>query len=785
MTVTRKASRRRGLPLLVGAVLLASATGFAIASLRAHADDRRQTQVLLAELRGDVQAHTAAVWKVLAGDALAPPAQSVETLAGLIGGRFEDLALLDPAEPLLLGLMRSFGDYELAAVGVLSGPDEPATPDASVRSMRDASAALAALIGQADSSYRQAAEATSTAADIGTTTLLVSAAVLLVLLFRRAERARRTALLLTHEQRVLRYSEERFRALVQHSSDMVTVINLAGVIRYQSSSAEPLLGHRGIDLKGRSWASLLHPDDASRAVDLLEACAEQRPWPGPIEWRIQNAAGGWLALETTVTNLINEPSVQGIVLNSRDVGERQELQSRLAYQAFHDGLTGLPNRAQFLNALQAALRRGHRRGAAVAVLLLDLDQFKNVNDSLGHAAGDKLLVGVAARLRDSLRGEDMAARLAGDEFVVLIEDPDGAEAAARVAARIAASLRQPFAIMGKTVFTSASIGIVYRSETANPEELLRDADVAMYRAKAAGEHGFVLFEPAMHAAAVERLQDETDLRQAVADGDFTLAYQPILEIATGQAVGVEALLRWRHPRHGDISPSRFIPIAEETGLIHAIGWWVIETAATQLHDWRLRDPRLASLQMSVNLSARQLGDPELPDRLADLLTRLDLPPAAFVLEMTEGAFSLPDASGAAMLGTLRRMGVRIAIDDFGTGYSTLGRLRELPVDIIKIDQSFVAGLGQPADSAIVRSLVDLARALDLTSVAEGVETDAQLAILRELGCGAAQGYLLGRPSPAEVAVGMLLPAAGWSDGNGTMPRPAPAALVPGDLPAGG
>ena len=760
MNGTRARGWRGVATILAAAVALAAATGFAIASLRAHADGRREAQVQLAGLRADVEAHSGHVWQLLAGAGADASTDEVDALGARIADRFDALAIVDPGEPILLALTRAYGNYELAAGEILARERRGSqSAKGAVQAMRDASGTLATLIGQADGSYRAVATTTSTAANLGTTTILVSAAVLLVLLFRRAERAHRMALLLSHEQRVLRYSEERFRSLVQHSTDMVTVIDPSGVVRYQSPSAERLLGLPSAELVGRSWSSMLHSDDHARATDMLEASAERLPVPGPIEWRVQRADGGWLHLETAITDLVGEPSVRGIVLNSRDVGERHELQQRLSYQAFHDALTGLPNRAQFMEGVQAALRRGQRRETSVAVLLLDLDRFKTVNDSLGHAAGDELLVGVAGRLRGALRGEDMAARLAGDEFVVLIEDPGGAEDAARVAERIGASLRQPFSIMGKTVFTSASIGIVYRADWAEPEELLRDADVAMYRAKAAGEHGYVLFEPAMHEAAVRRLQDETDLRAAVADGDLSLAYQPILDLDSGLPIGVEALLRWRHPRHGDIPPARFIPIAEETGLIHAIGWWVIETATTQLKAWRALDPRLGALEMSINLSARQLHDPELPGRVGGLLSQLELPPSAVVMEVTEGAFSPPADPGAAALGALRGLGVRIAIDDFGTGYSALGRLRQLPVDIIKIDRSFVAGVEQPDAAAMVHTLIELARALRLGCVAEGVETDGQLRVLRELGCSAAQGYLLGRPAPADQVIGELLATA--------------------------
>lgn len=754
---TPRKRRGAGLPLLVGAILLAGATAYAIASLRAHADERREAQVLLGALHAGVQAHTAAVWETVSAGQVGASAAQLNALRTDVDAGFDELAAVDPGEPVLLALIRAFGEYELAASDVLASlvaPDPGAT--GAVRAMQVNSSTLAGLIDQADGSYEASARATSSAADIGTTTTLVSSAILLALLFRRSERARRTAVLLAHEQRVLRYSEERFRALVQRSTDMTTVIDLAGIVRYQSPSGQRMLGLRPVELIGRSWPSLLHAEDVPRAAELLEACAAGRTSDEPIKWRLGRADGGWLDLETTVSNLLDEPSVQGIVLNSRDVGERRDLERRLFHQAFHDDLTGLPNRARFMEDLRAALARAHRRGNQVAVLLLDLDRFKNVNDSLGHAAGDELLAGVAERLRASLRSGDMAARLAGDEFVILMEDVAGPEDAAHLAGRIAASLRRPFSVAGQIVFTSGSIGIVCRGESADPEELLRDADVAMYRAKSTNEHGFALFEPTMHAAAVERLQLETDLRQAVTSSQISLVYQPIKELAGGRVIAVEALARWRHPHHGDIAPARFIPIAEETGMIGALGWWVIETAATQLHDWRQLDPRLADLQMSVNLSARQLHDAELPSRLAQLVDRLGLTPSSFVLEITEGAFSGPAAAGALALDALRRLGFRIAIDDFGTGYSTLGRLQYLPVDIVKIDRSFMQELDGTAEPALVRAMVELSHALGLSTVAEGVETEKQRDALRALGCDAAQGYALGRPADASDLVGELL-----------------------------
>ncbi|HEX2194842.1 MAG TPA: EAL domain-containing protein [Candidatus Limnocylindria bacterium] len=768
---------RAAIPLLLAAIVLAGLTAYAMASLRDHADGRREAQVVLGALRADIESHGTAVWQALSAGEAAGQASGIETTSNRVAEHFNQLATVDAGDAFLAPLARAFADYETAAADVLSAGE--LGPSRATRAMREAAGRLGTLIEQADAAYRRTAEATGAAADLGTSTLLVSAAVLLVLLFRRSERVQRTALLLAHEKKVLRYSEERFRALVQNSSDMVTVIDGSGIIRYQSPTAQTLLGHRSVDLIGRSWQSMLHADDIALATDVLHASSQGRPWRGAVEWRMQRSDGSWLRMETAVTNLLGEPSVQGIVLNSRDVGERHELQRRLTHQAFHDPLTGLPNRAQFLDALQAALRRAHRQAASVCVLLLDLDKFKHVNDSLGHMAGDELLVKVGQRLRRAVRDQDMAARLAGDEFVVLLEGTARPEDGARVAERIVASLREPFTIMGKTVFTSASIGIVCRSASSAAEELLRDADAAMYRAKAVGEHGYVLFEPQMHAAAVERLQHETDLRQALPRGELSLAYQPVMHLASGRTIGVEALLRWRHPERGDVPPTRFIPVAEDTGLIHPIGSWVLETAARQLSQWR-RLPGHGDLEVSVNLSARQLHDEGLAERLRQILSTCDLPASALVLEMTEGAFSLPDGGGAGVLRTLRELGVRVAIDDFGTGYSTLGRLRDLPIDMIKIDRSFIAGLDQPANLAIVRSMVSLAHAMDLESVAEGVETDEQLRRLRELDCTAAQGFLLGRPAPAEALTALLQPD-GAEAGDGA--RVASPQLLPGSAAA--
>ncbi|MGH2455202.1 MAG: putative bifunctional diguanylate cyclase/phosphodiesterase [Candidatus Limnocylindria bacterium] len=756
-TAARRRARRGGVPLVVGAVIVALATAWAIASLRAHADERREAQVRLEALQAGVAHHAALVWEGLAGGMSAGIRQELGAVRAGVNDQIQALTLVDPGGRELMELLTAYADYELAAAQLVGAARPGVTPDRldlQAGAVRDAEAALAGRAAAVAGTYLATARATSTAADLGTTTTLVSSAVLLALLFRRSERANRIAAILAHERRVIQRSERRFRALVQRSSDMTTVLDAGGTVRYQSPSGERLLGVPASQVMGRSWADLLHPDDGPAAVGLLETARQGTSRAEAIQWRIRRGDGSWLEVETFATNLLEEDTVRGVVLNSRDVTERSELQRRLFHQAYHDPLTGLPNLASFREALREAVARSRRRGAPVAVLLLDLDLFKHVNDSMGHAAGDELLIGVAERLQASLRDGDVAARLAGDEFAVVLEDAGGPEDAARLAERVADALRRPFQIHGQQVFTAASIGIVCRAEDVDAEQLLRDADVAMYRAKMDGQRRYAVFEPAMHAAAVERLQLETDLRAALGTEQLAVAYQPIFRLADGLPVAVEALARWRHPTLGQVPPTRFIPIAEETGLIGEVGWWVVDTAARQLAAWRAADDRLGDLVMSVNISARQLMDPDLPPRLAALVEELGLPPAALMLELTEGA-AAAQAAGIPELAALRAVGLRLAIDDFGTGQSTLARLRQLPVDTVKIDRSFVQELEDGANVSLLRAMVELSRSLNLATVAEGVETDTQRRLLLEIGCDAAQGYLLARPSEPQSAAAMI------------------------------
>ena len=422
---------------------------------------------------------------------------------------------------------------------------------------------------------------------------------------------------------------------------------------------------------------------------------------------------------------------------------RREFEERLAYQAFHDALTGLPNRAWFAAHLDATLARG--RGG-VAVLFLDLDRFKVINDSLGHERGDELLVAVAARLRACAEPGAAVARLGGDEFTVLLPGGTAADAR-RLAGRILTALRAPLALVGREIVVSASIGIALGDAGAGgASALLRDADTAMYRVKRGGGAGAALFDRGMSAAAVARLERESDLRRALAAGELALAYQPKVELRTGRIAGVEALVRWHHPREGLIPPADFIGLAEETGLILPLGQWALAEACRQARAWLDRWPGRPPLVMSVNLSARQFRQPGLAAAIADVLRETGLPASSLQLEITESTVMDDLDAAVATLRELRARGLRLALDDFGTGYSSLSYLKRFPLDVLKIDKSFVAGLGRDAeDTAIVGAVIALAHILGMQVTAEGVETAEQAHLLRELACELGQGYLFARP----------------------------------------
>ena len=562
-------------------------------------------------------------------------------------------------------------------------------------------------------------------------------------------RARRRA------EAALRASEAHHRAIVDTAFDAIVTVDADGRLVSLNRGAERIFGYPASAVVGQPLALLL-----PAAPDLGAVCAPDRT----CEVAGRRRDGTPVPLEFSVTEIRPAPGPLFAAI-LRDVTERRDFETRLAHQAFHDALTGLPNRALFLDRLGHALARSDRHRRAVAVLFLDLDRFKVVNDSLGHEAGDRLLVATASRLRACLRPSDTLARFGGDEFTVLLEDIGGARDAAAVAERITAALGGAMTIGDQELVVTASIGIALGTAgSVVPGDLLRHADIALYRAKGEGKARYAVFDTAMHEQARARLALEGDLRRALAQGELELHYQPQVSLATGQIVGVEALARWQHPARGMIAPAQFLPLAEEIGLMVPLGQWVLAAACRQAQEWRARWQAAAELRLAVNLSAPEFREPHLVARVAEVLTRTGFPPHLLELELTESAL-LGDAPATAdTLRALRRLGVRLALDDFGTGYSSLSYLRRFRADTLKIDRSFVAGLATtPEQQAIVAAIGALAHALGLGVTAEGVETAEQVERLRSLGCDLGQGYYFARPLPPE-GMGPLLTAA----------RPGPA-----------
>lgn len=556
----------------------------------------------------------------------------------------------------------------------------------------------------------------------------------------------------------LRESEGRYRELFENANDVVYTHDLFGNFTSLNKTGERITGYTREEACQMNIADVVVPEHFGRTRQMM---AQKRAGAEATRYELEIVAkdGRRVPLEISTRLIYKDGQPVGVQGIARDIAERRQAEEQLRHIAFHDALTGLPNRSLFTDHLRLAVEIARRQTSALfAVLFLDLDRFKIVNDSLGHGAGDQLLIAIARRIEGSLRAGDTVARFGGDEFAILLNNLASAEDAVRIAERMQRDFAQPFQIGGHEVFTTASIGIALStSGYTNAEDVLRDADTVMYRAKAQGKARYEVFDRRMHARVVALMKLENDLRRAIERREFCLHYQPIVSLDTGRISSFEALVRWQHPERGLVPPSEFIPIAEETGLIVPLGLCVLEAACRQMRAWQALSPRHRGLKLSVNLSGRQFAQHDLVEAIERILLETDFDPRCLQLEITESVVMENAGAIDRLVGRLRDLGIELALDDFGTGYSSLSYLQRFPVHTLKIDRSFISrpGAGDVENAEIVRTIILLARNMGKEVVAEGVETDEQLLRLRQLGCAFAQGYLFSRPQDAAATEALL------------------------------
>jgi diguanylate cyclase (GGDEF)-like protein/PAS domain S-box-containing protein len=578
----------------------------------------------------------------------------------------------------------------------------------------------------------------------------LAAVALLVALIASLLKSRRTAdEAVRVATRSLQASEEKFRSLAAAAPIGILEVAPVASVNFANSKAAEIAGRSIEELKGRGWMDTIHPDDAADLIEIVDATAPRRDQIATT-FRIRRPDGA-----VRHVRLIAAPKgdlrESGYVVTVSDVTEEVRAHDELSHRALYDSLTGLPNRALFLDRLEHELAGRARSGANVAVLFLDLDRFKFVNDSFGHDTGDTVLKEIAARLQDSVRVGETAARFSGDEFIFMIRGVGSVDDAARAAKRLLRVIEAPVHCDGQSFTVSGSIGIVVPGPLSDANSVLRDADTAMYKAKAAGGGRYEVFDEELHRWSVERLVVERELRDAVENAQLDVFYQPKVEVSSWRPVGAEALVRWRHPTRGIVVPSDFVAVAEESGLIIPIGRFVLERAVAQLASWDSAEgaPRLEV--MAVNLSARQLADEETPGLLEEVVSRHGIDPDRLTIEVTESALMSDDVCTHRSLEAMRALGLRVAIDDFGTGYSSLSYLHALPVTTVKVDRSFVERLAdEDSSAAVVRAIVEMSHAMGMRVVAEGVSTARLAELVGEMGCDHAQGFLWSPPVPAEA-----------------------------------
>jgi diguanylate cyclase (GGDEF)-like protein/PAS domain S-box-containing protein len=750
-TASGRFASRRVLSLLACALAVIAGM-LAIADQAWRDSDRaRQAQVLMERMRASIVMVNAVTWSSLAQSQAGP---SSESLAHGFAAYRDVTANLRGLRAIGVSRARTREVEERMAAAyavglralLLSRKDPAAGRQVAITQFTPAMDRLNAAITSAATRQEHTAHSAAQRMHLAVIGSLALGLALLGLLGWRLHRLQRRWALERRTRSVERRSEERLRALLSHSSDVVAVTDASSTVRWLAESVRPMLGYEPDALLGEQLSELVHPEDAHRAMRFLEQAAAEDGHAGPLSLRLRAADGGYRDTELVADNLLADPVIDGILLNLRDVTDRIALEEQLRRQTFQDGLTGLANRALFEDRLTQALARRRRGTTRLAVLFVDLDDFKTVNDSLGHAAGNELLQTAGQRLAQVLRGQDTAARLGGDEFAVLLEDLHDAEEAVAVAERLCAAIAPPLTLAGHQVRPSASVGVAVPGEMATAEELLRNADVAMYAAKERGKGQVASFEQAMHEQAVERLELAGHLSTALERDELVLDYQPYVDLQTGAVAGFEALLRWQHPERGRLAPDRFIDLAETSGLIVPIGRWVLRTACRQLQRWEAAHPWLEGLGMSVNVSARQVADADFAADVRAIIAESGVAPDQITLEITERLLVEDSDAVAIRLRALKEIGVRLAVDDFGTGYSSLSYLQSFPVDILKIDRSFVAGIdGDQERARLVGGIVDMGHSLGLQIVTEGIEEPGDAAVLRDLGSDFGQGYLFSRP----------------------------------------
>jgi diguanylate cyclase (GGDEF)-like protein/PAS domain S-box-containing protein len=774
--------------LLIPALLLPVTTALAINLLNGYAAERLDASIRAARVEANATSEAFLIWEALAGhvqiDQLDGYLHNVRTLidADIAGLRRDGV---DPSA--IAGIESAAVTYNQAIDG---GVSQVATGQLNLLTNRSLPVLLAyqhvhSVVSSAQYEFQDDAARAQSAQLWGGTGLILLASLLLAGLLLRSARRRRRSAVLRAEADALRQSEESFRLLFESNPHPMWVWDLATHRHLAANDAAiELYGYSREEFLAMTIIDLQPPEDREGSLKRLEHVVPGMPFRGRARHVLKD--GRVIHVEISGRHQEFNGSPAFIAL-AQDVTERTALEEELRHQALYDSLTHLANRTLFRDRVEHALVSSAREISPVAVLLLDLDRFKVINDTLGHGAGDQVLVSVADRLQSVVRPGDTPAHIGGDEFAVLLPATTAARATA-VAERILDALRAPFDAAGAEVFTTASIGLAvcagldgYLGEEGTVDGLLGRADVAMYAAKSGGRGRLQVYEPAMHRAALHRMEIGGELRRAVEREEFFVEYQPVVGLDDGMVTGVEALLRWRHPERGLIAPADFVTAAEETGLIVPIGAWVLEAACRQAQSWHAGRPAARPLYVSVNVSSRQLCEPGFAMMVLGTLSETRLDPRQLILEVTESAL-VDDMRGVReQLEQLRECGVRIAMDDFGAGYSSLGYLRGLPLDIVKIDRMFVAGLGTSgADRALTLAIVRLLGTIEAHIVAEGIETPEQLAYVRALGVEAGQGFYFSGPVDA-VAAGRLLdrPAfeLGWADGPGnTRPHPVEAAL---------